>query len=66
MGNIYIIKLAIDFGVIVLCIWKRRPLYQAMLVGILAVSILHPIWPVQGLSLIYKVVSDWNAISLLI
>lgn len=66
MENIQILKLVIAFALIVFCIWQKRPLYQAMLAGILAVSVLYLIPPLQGLELTYKVITDWSAVSILL
>lgn len=66
MENTQIFKLVLAFAVIVIFLWKKRPLYQAMLASILAVCVLYFIHPLESLLITYKVITDWSALSLLL
>lgn len=64
--EIEILKLVLAFFVIVAIIWLRRPLYQAILAGIVATALLCRIAPLQSLKLIAQVCSDWSAMSIVL
>ena len=61
-----ILKLSLVFLTIVIFIWARRPLYQAVLIGIITTAILFSISPIAMGSLTLDVVSKWSTMSILI
>lgn len=63
--EVLILKLAVVFGVIVVLIWFRRPLYQAVLAGIMATGLLYGIKPMEIGASLFRVVSSWSAMSIL-
>ena len=64
--ELQIIKLAAVFFIIVLLIFFRRALYQAVLAGIIATGVLYGIKPIQMGGLILNVISSWSAMSILV
>lgn len=63
---IEIVYLGIVFLVIVLLLGFRRPLYQAILGGLLAAALLYRIPPAALLRQTAKVFADWNSLSVLV
>ena len=61
-----ILKLVLAFLVIVALIWLRRPLYQAILAGIVATAVLYGIGPLRSARLIAQVCTDWSAMSIVL
>ncbi len=64
--ELQILKLAGVFLVIILLLFFRRPLYQAILAGILAACVLYGIPPLKMGGLLLKVVTSWSAMSILV
>lgn len=64
--ELQIFKLTVIFFVIVLFIFFRRPLYQAILAGILTTGVLYGISPIQMGRLILNAVSSWSDMSILV
>lgn len=62
----HIIKLAVIFLVLIGALWLKRPLYQAILAGILAAAVLYGISPGSWGGLVAKVFTDWNSLSILV
>ena len=58
--------LGIVFLVIVLLLALRRPLYQAILGGLLSAALLYRIPPVAVLGRVGRVFADWNSLSVLV
>ncbi|TCL44712.1 DUF401 family protein [Harryflintia acetispora] len=63
---IEIVYLGIVFLVIVLLLGFRRPLYQAILGGLLAAALLYRIPPAALLRQTAKVFADWDSLSVLV
>ena len=61
-----ILKLVLAFLAIVMLIWLKRPLYQAILVGILTTAVLYGIGPVQSGQLVGRVCTDRSAMSIVL
>lgn len=60
------LKLAIVFGVIVLLLVCKRPLWQAILGGLAATALFFGILPPDMLKLTGKVVTGWSSLSVLL
>jgi len=61
-----LLKLVAIFAAIVLAISLKRPLYQAILAGILTTMLLYLIGPGQSLVLLANVLTNWESMSLLL
>ncbi|NLT58969.1 MAG: DUF401 family protein [Clostridiales bacterium] len=60
------IRLVVIFAVIVLLLWMKRPLYQAILASILTTALFYRIGPLQSLKLLWQLCSSWRAMSILV
>lgn len=63
---VQIIYLGIVFLVIVILLYFRRPLYQAILGGLAITAILYKIPPLEWVKQTAKVFTDWSSLSILV
>lgn len=61
-----IMKLILVFFVIVVMLWMKRPLYQAILAAIATTAVFYRIMPGQCLVLFFQVLTDWNSMSVIV
>lgn len=66
MLDLHTIKLIVIFSVIVAVLWLHRPLFQAILAGIVTTALLYQIAPTQCLSLLLQVLTNWGSMSILV
>jgi len=64
--GVSLVYLGIVFSVIILLMVLRRPLYQAILGGILAMMLLYKIFPLTSLELTLRVFTNWGSFSVLV
>lgn len=65
-GTMDLLKLALLFAVIVVMLWRKRPLWQAISAGLLYLGIVYQIAPLQWPQLVAKVFSDESSLSILV
>lgn len=65
MVTVEVAKLAAVFLIIIVILWIKRPLYQAVLAGIAASIILFGISAFQSVRLFVDVVTSWKSMSIL-
>ncbi len=61
-----LLKLLLLFGVIVVMLWRKRPLWQAILAGLLYLGIVYQIAPFHWPQLVSKVFRDQSSLSILL
>ena len=61
-----VLYLAIIFAVIVVIVWMKKPLYLAMVAGIVASILLFRINPLEALTVLAKQTASWETIDLLL
>jgi len=61
-----LIKLTALFAVIVVILWRKRPLWQAVAAGLAVLAALYRIPPLQWPGLAANVWRDWNSLSVLL
>jgi len=66
MPEIHMLKLLAIFLAIVVVLALKRPLYQAILAGLLATALLYQISPLRCLQLTVRVFTSWSSMSILV
>lgn len=61
-----ILKLILVFFVIVVMLWMKRPLYQALFAALATTAVFYRILPEQCLVLFCQVLTDWNSMSVIV
>ncbi|MBS4914108.1 MAG: DUF401 family protein [Veillonella sp.] len=61
-----LLKLVILFAVIILVLWMKRPLWQAVLAGLVVMAAAYQIGPGEWPALVANVFIDWNSFSILV
>lgn len=61
-----LLKLAVMFGVIVVLLVMKKPLWQAIIGGILALAAEYQISPVKWPGLVVNVFTTWGSLSVLL
>lgn len=66
IAEVQLIKLGGVFLVIVLILWWKRPLYQAMMAALATSVLLYGIAPVEWLRMLWRVCTNWSSMSILV
>jgi len=66
IAQIHMLKLLAIFAAIIIILGFKRPLYQAMLIGIASTAILYQVPVRSSIGLIGKVLTSWTSMSLLV
>lgn len=61
-----LLKLLLLFAVIIIVLWLKRPLWQAVAAGLIVLAISYQISPVLWPELIGNVFTDWSSLSVLV